>query len=63
MGGQVNTRVASLHDGLHRPSLTSHTLEPAPTTAECHTGAASPTSGWAYTAGGKQGAQETTHVP
>ena len=24
---------ASLHEGLHRPSLTSHTLEPAPTTA------------------------------
>ena len=33
---------ASLHEGLHRPSLTSHTLEPAPTTAESHTGAAPP---------------------
>ena len=40
---------ASLHDGLHRPSLTSHTLEPAPTTAESHTGAAPPTGVWAYT--------------
>ena len=40
---------ASLHDGLHRPSLTSQTLEPAPTTAESHTGAASPTEVWAYT--------------
>ena len=39
---------ASLHEGLHRPSLTSHTLEPAPTTAECHTGAAPPTGVWAY---------------
>ena len=28
---------ASLHDGLHRPSLTSHTLERAPATAESHT--------------------------
>ena len=33
---------ASLHHGLHRPSLTSHTLEPAPTTAESHTGAPPP---------------------
>ena len=40
---------ASLHDGLHRPSLTSHTLEPAPTTAESHTGAPPPTGVWAYT--------------
>ena len=40
---------ASLHDGLHRPSLTSHTLEPAPTTAESNTGAAPPTVVWAYT--------------
>ena len=40
---------ASLHDGLHRPSLTSLTLEPAPTTAESHTGAAPPTGVWAYT--------------
>ena len=40
---------ASLHEGLHRPSLTSHTLEPAPTTAESHTGAAPPTRVWAYT--------------
>ena len=40
---------ASLHEGLHRPSLTSHTLEPAPTTAESHTGAAPPTGVWAYT--------------
>ena len=40
---------ASLHEGLHRPSLTSHTLEPAPTTAESHTGAAPPTEVWAYT--------------
>ena len=40
---------ASLHDGLHRPSLTSHTLEPAPTTAESHTGAAPFTWVWAYT--------------
>ena len=30
----------SLHYGLHRPTLTSHTLEPAPTRAESHTGAA-----------------------
>ena len=36
---------ASLHDGLHRPSLTSHTLEPASTTAESHTGAAPPHRG------------------
>ena len=40
---------ASLHDGLHRPSLTSHTLEPASTTAESYTGAAPPTRVWAYT--------------
>ena len=40
---------ASSHDGLHRPSLTSHTLEPAPTTAESHIGAAPPTGVWAYT--------------
>ena len=40
---------ASLHDGLRRPSLTSHTLEPAPTTAESHTGAAPPIGVWAYT--------------
>ena len=40
---------ASLHEGLHRSSLTSHTLEPAPTTAESHTGAAPPTGVWAYT--------------
>ena len=40
---------ASLHEGLHRPSLTSHTLQPAPTTAESHTGAAPPTGVWAYT--------------
>ena len=40
---------ASLHEGLHRPSLTSHTLEPAPTTAKSHTGAAPPTGVWAYT--------------
>ena len=40
---------ASLHDGLHRPSLTSHTLEPTPTTAESQTGAAPPTGVWAYT--------------
>ena len=39
----------SLHDGLHRPSLTSHTLEPAPTMAESHTGAPPPTGVWAYT--------------
>ena len=49
MGGQVGTRVASLHEGLHRPSLSSHTLESAPTTAESHTGAARPTGVWAYT--------------
>ena len=40
---------ASMHDGLHRPSLTSHILETPPTTAESHTGAASPTGVWAYT--------------
>ena len=40
---------AYLHDGLHRPSLTSHTLAPVPTTAESHTGAASPKGFWAYT--------------
>ena len=40
---------ASLHEGLHRPSLTSHTLEPAPTKAESHTGAAPTTGVWAYT--------------
>ena len=40
---------ASLHDGLRRPSLTSHTLEPAATTAEFLTGAAPPTGVWAYT--------------
>ena len=40
---------ASLYDGLHRPSLTSHTLVPAPTTAESHTGAAPPTGVWACT--------------
>ena len=40
---------ASLHEGLHRPSLTSHTLEPVPTTAESHTGATPPTGVWAYT--------------
>ena len=28
---------ASVHEGLQRPPLTSHTLEPAPTTAESHT--------------------------
>ena len=39
---------ASLHERLHRPSLTSHTLEPAPTTAESHTAAAPPTGVWAY---------------
>ena len=39
----------TLHEGLHRPSLTSHTLEPAPTTAESHTGAAPPAGVWAYT--------------
>ena len=33
---------ASLHEGLHRPSPTSHTLDPAPTTAESHTGAPPP---------------------
>ena len=49
---------ASLRDGLHRPSLTSHDLEPAPTTAECHTGAAFPTSGWAYTHTFRQGVAE-----
>ena len=40
---------ASLHDGLHRPSLISHTPETAPATAESHTGAAPPTGVWAYT--------------
>ena len=40
---------ASLHDRLHRPSLTSHTLEAAPDTAESHTGAARPTGVWACT--------------
>ena len=40
---------ASLHEGLHRPSLTSHTLEPDPTKAESHTGAAPPPGVWAYT--------------
>ena len=40
---------ASLHDGLHRPSFTSHSLEPAPTTAESHTGASPRTWAWAYT--------------
>ena len=50
VGAQRWARVcASLHDGLHRPSLTSHTRVPAPTTAESHTGAASPTGVWAYT--------------
>ena len=40
---------ASLHDGLRRPSLTSYTLESAPTTAEFHTRAPPPTGVWAYT--------------
>ena len=40
---------ASLHEGLHRPFLTSHTLEPPPTTAESHTGAPPPSGVWAYT--------------
>ena len=39
----------SLQDGLHRPSLTSHTLELAPTTTEFHIGAAPSTGIWAYT--------------
>ena len=39
----------SLHDGLHRPSFTSHILEPASTTAESHTGAPPPPGVWAYT--------------
>ena len=39
---------ASLHDGLQGPSLTSHTLEPAPTRVESHSGAAPPTGVWAY---------------
>ena len=39
---------ASLHDGLHRPSLDSHTTKPAPTTAESLTGTALPTRVWAY---------------
>ena len=50
---------ASLHDGLHRPSLTSHTLEPAPTTAESHTGEAPPTGFWAYTGTLHRAAAET----
>ena len=49
---------ASLHEGLHRPSLTSHTLEPAPTTAESHTGAAPPSGVWAYTRTLHRGAAE-----
>ena len=53
---------ASLHDGLHRPSLTSHTLEPAPTTAESHTGAAPPTGVWAYTRTLNRAAAEALHL-
>ena len=40
---------SSLHDGLHRPSPTSHTLKPAPTTAEFYTEVAPPSGIWAYT--------------
>ena len=36
----------TLHVGLHKPSLTSHTREPAPTMAESHAGAAPPTGVW-----------------
>ena len=48
----------SLHHGLHRPSLTSHIFEPAPTTAESHTGATPPTKVWAYTRTLQRGAAE-----
>ena len=47
-----------LHDGLHRPSLISHTLERAPSMAESHTGAAPPTGVWAYTRTLHRGAAE-----
>ena len=39
----------TLHDWVNRPSLTRHTLGPAPTTDESHTGAAPPTGVRAYT--------------
>ena len=48
----------TLPDGLHRRSLTSHSLEPAPITAESHTGAAPPTRVWAYTRTPHRGAAE-----
>ena len=48
----------SLHNGLHRPSLTSHTLEPSSITAESHTGATPPTGVWAYTRTLHRGAAE-----
>ena len=47
-----------MHDGLQRPSLTSHTLEPPPTTAESHTGAPPPARVWAYTRTLHRGAAE-----
>ena len=53
---------ASLHDGLHSPSLTSHTLELAPTTAESHTGAAPPTGVWASTRTLHREAAEGRHL-
>ena len=48
----------TLHEGLHKPSLTSQTLEPAPTTAESHTRAAPPTRVWTYTRTLHRGAVE-----
>ena len=48
----------SMHEGLHRPSLTSHILEQAPTTADSHTGASPPTRVWAYTRTLPRGAAE-----
>ena len=38
-----------MHEGLQNPSLTSHTLQPDPTTAESHTATAPPTGFWTYT--------------
>ena len=39
----------TLQEGLQKPSLSSHTLQPAPTTAESDMGTAPPTWFWTYT--------------
>ena len=54
----VEHACTTLHEGLHKPSLTSHTLRAAPTTAESHTGAAPPTRVPAYTRTLQSGAAE-----